>query len=95
MHDYFLYDWHSEKTVGGLHGFTHAKTACNNAKRDFDINENEQNMILTHVFPLNINPPKTREGVILCVADKICAIYETAHGLIAKFRPKGVLKNDD
>jgi uncharacterized protein len=29
------------------------------------------------MFPLNISPPKYRESVIVCIADKISAVCET------------------
>ena len=78
LHDYFLYDWHiSSEINNGLHGFHHAKIALNNAKRDFDLNKIEENMIYTHMFPLNLRIPKYKESVILCFSDKIVALKET------------------
>ena len=41
-------------------------------------------MILSHMFPLNLTLPKSRESVILCVSDKVCALYETIHGIIKR-----------
>lgn len=76
LHDYFLYDWHEKNKSHKWHGFFHAKRALQNAERDFEIGIIEKNMIERHMFPLNIKPPKYRESVILCVADKICALKE-------------------
>lgn len=76
LHDYFLYDWHIADKDHKLHGFTHARKALSNAERDFKLNDIERNMILCHMFPLNIRIPKYKESVILCVADKICATRE-------------------
>ena len=81
LHDYFLYDWHEDDDSHRLHGFTHAGRALRNAKRDFDITEIEEDMIGCHMFPLNLRPPKTTEGRILCLVDKMCATYETARWL--------------
>lgn len=77
LHDYFLYDWHKIKTKGLPHGFSHPKTALFNAKRDFSINEVEENIIRRHMFPLTAVPPKYKESLIVCLADKICAVTET------------------
>lgn len=74
LHDYFLYDWHTSSNH--FHGFTHGKTAMNNAIKDFNVNEVEKNMILCHMFPLTLRIPKYKESFILCIADKICAIKE-------------------
>ena len=83
LHDYFLYDWH-EKRISirsplKMHGFTHAGTALKNAQRDFRLNARERDIIEKHMFPLNIRPPRCREAVIVCCADKICAVIETVH----------------
>ena len=77
LHDYFLYDWHENDKSHRLHGFKHAKTAMLNAERDFGINKIEKNMIYTHMFPLNLRLPRYKESIILCMADKVCAIKET------------------
>ena len=35
LHDFFLYDWHEKSGRKGLHGFTHPRTALENAQRRF------------------------------------------------------------
>ncbi len=81
LHDYFLYDWHKPHGGDGPHAFFHARQALRNASRDFELNEIERDMILRHMFPLNITPPRYRESVILCLADKICTLRETVAGI--------------
>lgn len=76
LHDYFLYDWHIKEEGHKLHGFTHAKTALINAERDFSLCKVEKDIIEKHMFPLNIKPPRYLESIIVCIADKICAIWE-------------------
>jgi len=85
LHDYFLYDWHVPDKSHRLHGFHHAKTAFVNAKRDFDINELESNIILTHMFPLNLRLPRYKESIIVNIADKICATCEVFRFNIFKY----------
>ncbi|MCD8390476.1 MAG: HD domain-containing protein [Firmicutes bacterium] len=75
LHDYFLYDWHSGKNH--LHGFTHPSAALCNACKDFNLTETEKNIIIRHMFPLTVIPPVTREGWIVCMADKWCSLRET------------------
>ena len=78
LHDLFLYDWHHAPKEAGLHGYTHSKTAAENAKRLYGVNDREYANIVSHMWPLNITKfPKTIEGVILCIADKICSLKET------------------
>ena len=77
LHDYFLYDWHVKDPFRKAHGFSHATIALNNAERDFTLNLVERDIIVKHMFPLNLTPPRYRESVLVCIADKICAVYET------------------
>ena len=77
LHDYFLYDWHQPHKEYGLHGFTHPSTALRNAVQDFDLNAVERNIIARHMFPLVPIPPRYRESVIVCLADKFCSLNET------------------
>lgn len=76
LHDYFLYDWHTYSPSEGLHGFTHARRALKNAKRDFSVNTVEEDIIEKHMFPLNIALPRYKESVIVCIADKASTIIE-------------------
>lgn len=84
LHDYFLYDWHVPDPSHRLHGFRHPGFARANAVRDFGVGDLEQNMIAHHMFPLTPVPPTCREGIVLCVADKMVATGETTHGIRLK-----------
>ena len=74
LHDYFLYDWHEPHH--GLHGYTHASKALENAAADFAISPIEADIIKKHMWPLNIKPPRYREAFIVTIADKICSTKE-------------------
>ncbi len=78
LHDLFLYDWRKKQPERkGLHAFTHGKLACKNACKLFDLNEKEKDIIISHMWPVTITPPKSLEGFILTFVDKHCAISET------------------
>lgn len=77
LHDYYFYDWHVKEKGHRFHGLRHPKTALRNAQHDFRLSKVEKDIILCHMFPLTIIPPMTKEGWIVCIADKICAINET------------------
>lgn len=84
LHDFYLYDWHTTGTFHGLrrlfemHGFSHPGYACVNAKRVFSITTKEQSIIASHMWPLTFrHVPTCREAVIVCLADKYCAVVES------------------
>ena len=84
LHDYFLYDWHEKNAYHNLHGYTHAKRAMENARRDFDITAKEAEIIYCHMFPLNLTRvPHSKEARLVCIADKMVAGSETL--LIMKY----------
>ncbi len=85
MHDLFYYDWHENDWSHRPHGYRHPGFAVKNAKELCGgIDEKTENMIKRHMWPLTVIPPKYKEGMILCVADKYCAARELAECRKAK-----------
>lgn len=78
LHDYYLYDWHdATQAPDRWHGFTHPRHAFRNAEDDFDdLSAIERDIILHHMFPLHPVPPCTKEGWLVCISDKVCAVKE-------------------
>lgn len=78
LHDLFLYDWHTRKTPEGErnHAVAHAHTALVNAKRYFELNELESEIIEKHMFPINPALPRHKETVVIIMVDKICGAWE-------------------
>ena len=81
LHDLFLYDWHecAKKTGNHFHGFTHPRVALNNAKKYYDLNKVEEDIIVKHMWPLTVIPPKYKEGYVVMYADKYCGFLETVN----------------
>lgn len=78
LHDYYLYDWHDRSVHAHWHGFRHPLTALSNARRRFALTPTEENIIESHMWPLTLTHiPKCREAAIVCLSDKLCALYET------------------
>lgn len=88
LHDYFLYDWHEKGVSPKWHGFHHPYLAYENARKLFDLNAIETDIIKNHMWPLTLfRIPRHRESVMVCMADKVSAILETTH-LDARLRVK-------
>ena len=77
LHDLYYYDWKSRNgQTPKLHAFTHPRIAFNNATEIFELNKMEKDIILKHMWPLTVIPPKYRESFIVTLVDKYCATFE-------------------
>ena len=77
VHDLFLYDWRKrENGRKGHHAFTHPKTAYENAKKIFKLNEIETDIILKHMWPVTLGIPKYKETFLMTYVDKYFAYSE-------------------
>ena len=77
FHDYYLYDWRKTKDRPHPHGKYHPRISAENAKRVFNISEEAQRLIKSHMWPFNFfNPPKGKEAWLLCNVDTWVALVE-------------------
>jgi uncharacterized protein len=77
LHDYYLYDIKEQGLSPYNHGTSHPKKAVKNADRDFGLNSKEMNIIQGHMWPLTLfSPPRSKEAVLVCLADKYIATKE-------------------
>lgn len=79
LHDFYHNPWQEnteKKKFFKKHGFVHAREALENARNVFPqlMNDRVENIILRHMFPLNIKPPKYIEGWYVTLADKIVSL---------------------
>ena len=67
-----------KKGLFDLHGFTHARAAAKNYVKFFPGLENKiiTDSIKRHMFPLNIIPPRYKEGFIITIVDKVNSFHE-------------------
>jgi len=81
LHDFYLYDWHGS---GWQHSYRHAERARKNALHHFQVGGQVQHVIRCHMWPLGItHVPRTREAILVSIADKCMSLHETL------FRRKG------
>ena len=77
LHDYYLYDWRRDRAKKKRHGRNHPYIAANNAKVDFDITDEVQKIIKSHMWPINFKEfPNTKEARIVNLADDHVALKE-------------------
>lgn len=78
LHDLFLYDWRiREPGRKRFHAFHHPRIALNNSLKIFSLNKKEQDIILKHMWPITVIPPKSMEAFIITFVDKYCALLES------------------
>ena len=86
VHDLFLYDWRKRQDGRkGLHAYTHPKTAYENAKKIFDLNEIEKDIILKHMWPVTFSLPRYKESFLITYLDKYFAYAEKNIGKNIQF----------
>ncbi|MEG2673068.1 MAG: HD family phosphohydrolase [Ruthenibacterium sp.] len=88
LHDLFLYDWHFHKRQKGelLHGFSHPRVALQNAEKAFSLTPLEKNIILRHMWPLTLTPPRYKEAYVVVYFDKYCSLMETLRRSVMDLR---------
>lgn len=84
LHDFYSEPWQNKKKKTKLfkmHGFVHAKEALENSLKHFPnlVNDRVANIILRHMFPLNIIPPKYKESWVVTMVDKLCSLEVLKH----------------
>lgn len=77
MHDFFTIEDVS-KEENKLRQFLkkHPTKALDNSLQYFDVNEIERNIILSHMYPITKEKPKSMEAKIVCITDKLVSFYE-------------------
>lgn len=74
LHDFYDSPWQDDvkKKLFEKHGFVHARQAAENAWKYFPeyMDKKREDIILRHMFPLNIRPPKYIESWIVTMSDK-------------------------
>ena len=77
LHDYYQYNIKEEGLTAYGHGTSHPQIAMQKADKDFHLTEKEKNIIRGHMWPLTLaHPPKSKEAVLVSLADKEIATME-------------------
>lgn len=85
LHDFYEHPWqysNEKKPFFQNHAFTHAKNAVLNSKKFFGeniITPKIENIMITHMFPLNKKIPNSKEAWLLTLIDKADSIDFILH----------------
>ena len=75
MHDFFTND-DIDKSQWGKYLKAHPSIALINAKKYFEVNELEEEIIKSHMYPFGEYKPNSKEAWIVTISDKLASIYE-------------------
>ena len=76
LHDLYLYDSHDKSAHPGLQCFDHPVAALRNADRLTTLSSKERDIILSHMWPLGGQLPRSPEALLVDLVDTICAGLE-------------------
>lgn len=76
LHDYFNdSDYRTTKKMKEKYEI-HPVIALNNARREFELNNMEENIIISHMYPMCDVKPHYKESWVVTAVDKTVALYE-------------------
>ena len=85
LHDFFVSDENRTAKDRFISTFIHPKKAARNANEVFNISDKEQDIIRTHMFPINLAVPRYIESWLVSLVDKTVALAEFTHKFGYKF----------
>ncbi len=88
LHDFFMNEKDMKKRTKITSLFTHSKKALKNSSKIVYLSPLEQNIIVSHMFPLGIHLPVYLESWIVSLVDKIVGTYEFTEKISAQMYTK-------
>ena len=76
LHDLYLYDSRDKSAHPGCQCFDHPRAAARNAEQLTELTNKERNIILSHMWPLGGQLPRSVEAWLVDLVDTICAGLE-------------------
>lgn len=86
LHDFFLEENDKEKVSKRLDTLIkHPKFALETASKYYNLSDLEKDIIVSHMYPVTLNPPKYIESWIVDLVDDIAFVYEKYSSVAYKF----------
>ncbi len=80
LHDFFFENNRNSSLIKRAKTLVmHPKYALKNSEELFYLNDMEKDIIVSHMFPISIKPPKYIEGWIVNVVDDVVAVSEIGY----------------
>ena len=88
LHDFYLDGDERSAKRKFLDTFTHPKKALDTSLDNFSLNDIEQNIIISHMFPIYLSIPRYRESLLVDIVDKVIGGHEMLREYRCKFKYK-------
>jgi len=82
LHDMYFYEDHEGKSLA--HMKNHPAEALENARTVCTLSAMEEDIILKHMWLVNLAPPRYKESYIVTFVDKACALRERMFGMTVR-----------
>lgn len=82
LHDFYLDSVYDQKNIKDkvlLYTTRHPQAAVENSKKFFKLSEKEEDIIRTHMFPVDVKVPKYAESWVVSFVDKSISTAEFGH----------------
>ena len=79
LHDFFIDEVKDMNSLSRLR--KHPSYALENAKKYYELNDMQEDIIIHHMFPVTIIPPRYIESWIVDIIDDISAIYDKVYSM--------------
>lgn len=76
LHDFFLYDWRNLENPKQCHAYAHPVAALENARQLMSLSSLQENIILSHMWPLTVCKPSSPEAKVVTKMDKYATAME-------------------
>lgn len=76
LHDFYLEGDERSKLRKFTDTFIHPNKALTTTKSIFNINKKEENIIISHMFPIFLSIPKSKESILVNLTDKVIGTKE-------------------
>ena len=76
LHDLYLYNSRDKSAHPGWQCFDHPVAAWRNARKLTDLSRKEEDIILSHMWPLARTRPHSKEAALVDFVDTLCAALE-------------------
>lgn len=88
LHDFYLDGDERSGKSKFVDTFIHPKKALDTSRKYFDLNSIEENIIISHMFPIYKSLPKYKESALVNLVDKVIGLHE----MLREVRCKTVYK---